>query len=191
MLKNFEVEQKFRVASLQPTLAALVELGIDVSQPLRQVDRYYRHPQRNFAQTDEAFRLRSVGPSNCITYKGPKIDQETKTRCEEEVALADGETARISADAIFTHLGFEPALTVIKQRRTANFHKGNFDIEFALDQVEGLGEFVEIEIGVAAVSLEDPAMQEARAALADLAASFNLQDVERRGYADLMAEQHS
>lgn len=187
-LKHFEVEQKFRVASLQPTLDALEQLGVEVSAPVQQIDRYYRHPQRDFSQTDEAFRLRSVGAHNCITYKGPKLDQETKTRCEEEVGIAEGDAARASCDAIIQHLGFEPVTTVIKHRRTAALRQADLEIEFALDQVDGLGEFVEIEIGVSAPSADDSAMDEAKQALAKLALEFGLTEVERRSYLELLLE---
>ena len=47
-----------------------------------QVDEYYAHPARDFAITDEALRLRTENNLTVITYKGPKLDRETKTREE-------------------------------------------------------------------------------------------------------------
>ena len=186
---HYEVEQKFRVASLEPKIAALTALSVEIAEPVKQVDCYYRHPGRDFAQTDEAFRLRTVGTRNCMTYKGPKIDQETKTRLEEEVPLADGQEAWNSCDAILRHLGFEPAATVSKQRRICQMQRGELSIEIALDQVEGLGEFIEIEVGVEAADIDDPAIQQARSALAELASELSLADVERRSYLELLLEQ--
>ena len=75
-----EIEQKFRVASHAPIEAALAGLGVALSAPLTQVDCYYAHPQRDFAVTDEAFRIRAVGAENYLTYKGPKLDATTKSR---------------------------------------------------------------------------------------------------------------
>ena len=187
-LQHFEVEQKFRVASLQPTLKALVEMGLQFGEPVQQIDRYYRHPSRDFSQTDEAFRLRTVGHSNCITYKGPKVDLQTKTRREEEVALADGDEARISGDAIFQSLGFQPVATVAKQRCTAKLERDELTIEFALDRVQSLGEFVEIEIGVSALDADDPVVQQARETLTLLASQLGLDEVERRSYLELLLE---
>ena len=132
--------------------------------------------------------MRSVGEQSCITYKGPKLDLETKTRCEEEVSLAEGEAARSSCDAIIQHLGFTPVATVTKQRRTAQFLQDSLKIEFALDEIEGLGEFVEIEISVSATDFDDPAVQDARQALAALAEKFELQEVERRSYLEMLLE---
>ncbi|MCH8840590.1 MAG: class IV adenylate cyclase, partial [Planctomycetes bacterium] len=68
---HYEVEQKYRVASHEPVLTTLAAQGVAIGEPVEQVDCYYRHPQRDFSQTDEAFRLRSVGPRNLLTYKGP------------------------------------------------------------------------------------------------------------------------
>ena len=169
-------------------LEALAAMDLQVQAAVEQIDRYYRHPQRDFAQTDEAFRLRSVGPRNCITYKGPKIDAETKTRCEEEVALAEGAAARTSCDAIIQHLGFTPVTTVTKRRRTAELEREGMQVEFALDEVDGVGEFVEIEIGVTASGVDDPAMSAARELLATLATELGLTEVERRSYLELLLE---
>ncbi len=187
-MSHFEVEQKYRVDNLQRTIDALTKMDLQISDAVEQVDCYYRHPTRDFSETDEAFRLRSVGTWNCITYKGPKIDAETKTRCEEEVALAPGEQARQSCHAIFQHLGFTPVSTVTKQRRTARLSRDELEIEFALDQIEGLGEFVEIEIGVEASGPNDPLLQKARSTLSALADQLALAEIERRSYLELLLE---
>lgn len=150
---------------------------------MKQVDCYYRHPQRDFAQSDEAFRLRSVGEQNMMTYKGPKLDQTTKTRCEEEVRLADGETARQSCAAILSHLGFEPVATVTKHRVIGQFEREGFAVEVALDQIEELGLFVETEIGFQG---DSAGLDAAREILAQLASELGLSDVERRSYLELL-----
>ncbi len=180
---HYEVEQKFRVSSFASVVAALAAQGIALGEPVEQVDCYYRHPQRDFAQTDEAFRLRSVGEQNFLTYKGPKLDQETKTRLEEEVRLADGPEARESCDAIIRHLGFEPVATVTKHRRIATTQQGGFTAEIALDDVAGVGQFVEIEI-----SVETDGIDIAKQALADLAQELSLTEVERRSYLELLLD---
>ena len=183
---HFEVEQKFRVESHEPVLAVLAAQGVAIDEPVEQTDCYYRHPQRDFAQTDEAFRLRSVGEQNFLTYKGPKLDQETKTRLEEEVRLADGPEARESCDAIIRHLSFEPVATVTKQRRIATTARRGQTAEIALDDVAEIGQFVEIEISVETDAADDTAMNTAKQALADLAQELGFTDVERRSYLELL-----
>ena len=104
-----EIEQKFRVPSHAPIEAALAALGATLSAPLTQVDCYYAHPQRDFAVTDEAFRIRAVGAENYLTYKGPKLDGTTKSRVEHEVRVADGPDALAAIGEILRSLSFTPA----------------------------------------------------------------------------------
>ncbi len=183
---HYEVEQKFRVASHEGVLTALAAQGVAVGKPVEQVDCYYRHPQRDFAETDEAFRLRSVDQKNFMTYKGPKIDAETKTRREEEVRLADGPEARTTCDAIIRNLSFEPVATVTKQRRIATTQRRGLATEIALDDVAGAGKFVELEISVDTDAADDSAMSTAKQALADLAQELGLTEAERRSYLELL-----
>lgn len=208
---SIEVEQKYRVASHAPTVAALGAWDVALGEAVELVDTYYRHPQRDFAQTDEAFRLRFVGEQNFMTYKGPKLDAETKTRHEEEVRFADGPEARQSCEEIICHLGFEPVATVTKHRITCELERDGFDVEIVLDQVEGLGPFVEIEIVIPTnvsrdaerpnvsrdadrsaaerVPTERVDLQQVEAAkkvLADLANELSLSEVIRQSYLELL-----
>jgi adenylate cyclase, class 2 len=177
-----EIEQKYRVDNLDSVAATLAQLGAALSAAVTQVDCYYAHPQRDFAQTDEAFRIRAVGPENYLTYKGPKLDAITKSRVEYEVRLADGPDAMAAIGEILRSLGFTPASIVRKQRRTAKLTRDGLIVEVALDDVRKLGTFVELEIGVKDDSHADPAKQ----ALAKLAAELGLSDSERRSYLELL-----
>jgi adenylate cyclase class 2 len=177
-----EIEQKFRVADHAPIEAALATLGVTLAAPLTQVDCYYAHPQRDFATTDEAFRIRAVGPENYLTYKGPKLDATTKSRAEYEVRLADGPDALAAIGEILRNLSFTPASIVRKQRRAGTLERNGFRIEIALDDVRKVGPFVELEITVS----DDSQADAAKAALAKLAAELNLTDVERRSYLELV-----
>lgn len=61
---KYEVEKKFPVDDLNEVVAKLEELSATFSEPVVQVDRYFAHPVRDFASTDEALRIRSVGTEN-------------------------------------------------------------------------------------------------------------------------------
>ena len=178
----FEVEQKFRVVSHESVIALLEQWGASLGEAVTQVDCYYAHPQRDFSQTDEAFRIRAVGPLNYLTYKGPKLDQTTKTRVEHEVRLADGPDALASCGEILRSLGFTPASIVRKQRRTCELTRAGLAVEVALDDVRKLGPFVELEIA----ANDESEMETAKQALATLAADLNLSEVERRSYLELV-----
>ncbi|MBX0285808.1 class IV adenylate cyclase [Halomicroarcula sp. F28] len=136
----YEVEVKV-AADLAAVAERLDELGATQTGDVVQVDTYYDAPHRDFAETDEALRVRretEAGDTEArITYKGPLVEAESKTREEEETRVDDGETA----DAIFENLGFSPVATVEKDRRFYRYD----GYTVTLDDVEGVGEFVEVE----------------------------------------------
>jgi adenylate cyclase class 2 len=142
----YEVELKLR-AEHGPVRDRLAELGAEPLGRVRQVDTYYDAPHRSFAETDEALRVREErredGRWVGITYKGPLVEAESKTREEHETGVEDGEEAR----AVLEGLGFTPAETVEKVRE--RFAYGGYTV--TLDTVDGLGEFVEVETEAEAV----------------------------------------
>lgn len=141
----YEVEVKVR-ADHDGVRTALDEHAVERIDAVVQTDTYYDAPHRSFAETDEALRIRREEPvaggepTTVVTYKGPLVDDSSKTRREIETAIADAD----DADAILTALGFDPAATVRKERERYSF--GEFTV--TLDDVTGLGEFVEIETEV-------------------------------------------
>jgi len=139
----YEVEIKVR-ADHDAVCDRLAELDADRRGRVRQVDTYFDAPHREFAETDEALRVRRVSDPESedaadarITYKGPLLEAESKSREEFETGVDDGATAT----EIFERLGFEAAATVEK-------HRTVYDVDgyhVTLDAVDGLGEFVEVE----------------------------------------------
>src|SRR5262245_45734336 len=113
---NWEVEQKFHVTDPATAQQQLTEAGASFGDAVVQVDTYFRHPARDFRQTDEALRLRQSGDESFITYKGPRIDQETKTRRELELPLPRVPACEQFAE-LLTALGFTTVATVRKTRR--------------------------------------------------------------------------
>jgi adenylate cyclase class 2 len=178
---KYEVEQKFPVADMAALEAKLAALGGAVSQRQPEVDLYFAHPARDFAKTDEALRIRRQGPSNSITYKGPKIDQTTKTRREIELPLPAGEDAAEAWVGLFETLGFRPVAEVRKVRRKVRIPWQGRWVEGSLDDVEGLGRFAELELVV-----EDAGIEPAKACIAALAEKLGLQQSERRSYLELL-----
>lgn len=172
-----EVEQKYRVTDPAALRARLAELGATFGAPLTQVDAYYNHPSRDFAATDEALRIRSVGDRNFVTYKGPKLDRTVKTRRELELPLADGPAAAASYGELLTLLGFRPTAVVTKRRSSTGLHWNSTHYEVCWDEVDGLGSFLEIELVV-----DDAGAAEARQRITALEAALQLASIERRSY---------
>jgi adenylate cyclase class 2 len=137
----YEVELKVR-AEHENVTTRLEELGATRVEQIRQVDTYYNAPDRDFAQTDEALRIRRQSDGDeertLLTYKGPLVDSESKTRQEAETEFEDDDAMQ----SILDGLGYEAAATVSKDR--VRYSMGEWTI--TLDTVDGLGEFVEVEL---------------------------------------------
>lgn len=178
-----EVELKFAVppgeeAALQ---ARLEGAGIAWQPPKIQQDRYFAHPARDFAATDEALRLRRDGNRNRITYKGPKLDAVSKTRREIELPLVDGDDFLDRFSELLAALGFVPRLTVVKARTSGTFVRAGRTVEVCVDRVEGLGTFLEIE--TQADAAERVAATEL---LLEISRSWGLTATERRSYLEML-----
>ncbi|MEW4454094.1 class IV adenylate cyclase [Bremerella sp. JC817] len=178
---KFEVELKFPVDDLSTVESQLEDLGGIIEVPKRQADRYYSHPSRNFAETDEALRIRRVGDQNFITYKGPKVDDSTKTRREIEVPLISGATGAANIVHMFESLGFTPVAEVTKDRRKSHIQYDGYEVLVAMDEVLNLGTFVELEI-----TADEEDVESAKAAIAKLADQLGLSGSERRSYLELI-----
>lgn len=138
----YEVELKVEAAH-EAVRERLRSLGVNRTETVTQEDTYYDAPDRSFANTDEALRIRSETRSGetttILTYKGPLVDADSKTRTEAETSVDDPK----SMAEILSGLGYEPAATV---RKTREYYTLD-DCTVTLDTVDGLGEFVEVEFG--------------------------------------------
>jgi len=176
-----EIEVKYPVADFAAINERLSALGAVLEVRRQDVDRYFNAPDRDFAKTDEALRIRCIADTNRVTYKGPKLDKATKTRVEIEAALGDGTENADTFAQLLTHLGYRPVETVRKDRAIYHLDRKGFALEICLDSVHGVGTFVELEIMAAADSLEA-----AKAVLHDVASELGLRDSERRSYLELL-----
>jgi adenylate cyclase class 2 len=181
---KFEVEKKYWVDDFDPLLCKLRGLNAHVHDTVDQADQYFAHPTRDFSKTDEVLRLRRVGNKNFVTYKGARIDSTTKTRQELEFSLHDGEDAERDFAQLLKVLGFCPVMTVRKRRTIAHCPWEDEIIEVAMDEIDQLGLFVELEITSDAEHL-DAAKQH----LTSLAARLELTRLERRSYLELLLHQ--
>ena len=129
----------------------LSKIGAAKSKTEFQEDIYFASPIVDFAQTDEALRIRTTNNNIFITYKGPKLNSEAKTRKEVEMSIESAEKAK----DIFEEVGFKEARTVRKNRQYYTYE--NFEI--SLDDVEGLEPYMEIEIALEDGSYYDDAQK--------------------------------
>ncbi len=183
MATMYEVEQKFAVEDLAGLRRRVEARGTVVGPEVVQLDCYFNHPQRDFAQTDEAFRIRVDGDRNCVTYKGPRISSNTKTRREIEFPIGDGRETREQLTEMLVALGFREVATVKKLRRLAKLKHGDWQVTMTFDDVEGVGTFTELE-----VLAEENQLGAADKLIQQLAVQWDLAAVERRSYLEMLLE---
>jgi len=132
-----EVEVKFRAENLKEVEEKARKMAEFVIEKVER-DIYFNSPWRDFRESDEALRIRSDVEGIALTYKGKKVDSETKSREEIKIRVDSHEKMVL----LLEKLGFIPVREVVKKRKI--YRMGNVSI--CLDSVEGLGDFVEIEI---------------------------------------------
>ena len=152
-----EVEIKIP-GNLEKVRDRLYELkAIKLEDQVDHFDTYLNHPNRDFKQTDEALRIRRLENHQVeLTYKGPKFNDKSKSRNELNIKIHDDED---TLSIIFDHLGFNVGGRVKKTREFWKYE----GVLITLDNVEFLGEYVELEIVMEDISLVDQKVEELKA----------------------------
>lgn len=166
-----EIEVKAYADNLSRIEKRLKKLNARYMGNFVEVDKYFNSPVRDFAKSDEAFRIRKTNKGVFITYKGPKIDAKSKTREEIELEICDNN----SMEKLIKKLGFTHAYTVEKTRRKYAYRK----FEITLDKVKNLGNFVEVES-------RGKDIEKCRDSIIQFLASLNLCKYERKSYLELL-----
>ncbi|MCK9440759.1 MAG: class IV adenylate cyclase [Methanothrix sp.] len=130
-----EVEVKARAP--EDMAEKITALGATLLAVENHHDLYFNSPHHDFKESDEALRIRIKEEGARLTYKGPKLDQTTKSRLERTVKIDDPQ----QMEQILSSLGFVLSAQVRKQRRKYSYE----GVVLALDDVEGLGRFMEVE----------------------------------------------
>lgn len=177
-----EVEAKYRVPNTSALEKALANAGARFLNRENHKDTYLRHPCRDFRVTDEALRIRVVDGQPWITYKGPRLAGPVKVRPEFELMLVANELP--SWLTIWASLGFEPVATVTKSRSTFEHSIDNRPILVAIDSVDGLGDFAEIE---RVIDSEDH-IEQAKSDVNAIARQLMLGNCETRSYLAMFLE---
>jgi adenylate cyclase class 2 len=180
---KYEVEQKHRVDDGWDLASRLAEYGATLGEPIFQADQYFAHPCRDFAKTDEALRIRTEYGRSFVTYKGPKLDTNTKTRRELELPIGAVTSGPQRFAELLEALGFSPVALVRKERRPFEIHYAGREIEGAYDLVDGLGAFIELEL-----QADDMELEEAKRVIAELASELELGPSVRSSYLEMLLE---
>ena len=137
-----EVEQKFMLSDLEAARNRIAELNGVLRGTSVQRDVYYDAPDRSFLakpESSEWLRLRFQGEVVSLNYKlWYPLDAAVKTHCDEfETVVSNGEAMRRTLVA----LGYHELVVVSKVREEWQLD----DTLLAIDVVDGLGSFIELE----------------------------------------------
>lgn len=135
-----EIEAKIRVEDFETVIGRLnaasavflrrvyeTDVYLDVNGTLKEKGCGLRIRRQLMEKVEKTF----------ITYKGAKVPSRYKSRPEYETEVADADTV----EQIFAQLGFTSLITVEKKRALWELD----DCTVCLDEVLGLGCFVEVE----------------------------------------------
>ncbi|WP_238324074.1 class IV adenylate cyclase [Salinispora pacifica] len=137
-LSTYEVEVKYRIGDLSALEGALRMRGGVLSAPIVQDDQAYARVGWAYGQSKIGVpfaRLRTERGRHLLTVKTPVANEQSCVEHETEVA------DREQMHAAIQQLGFYPTVRIRKTRRTATIGP----MSLCLDEVDGLGAFLEIE----------------------------------------------
>lgn len=149
---NVEVEIKAKLdrRKLSNIQKRLEKEGSLFISDVMEEDLYFNSPSVDFMESDEALRIRkkqAIEGNNgntgeityALTYKGPKMHKDSKTRREVNIGIKPEDANEMRE--LLLSLGFGESGIVVKRRKKFLYK----DFKICLDSVRGLDEFIEIE----------------------------------------------
>ena len=173
-----EVEVKYRLADPAAARGRLLAWGAVASPTTPRRDHYLNAPDRDFARTDEALRAPPDRRGQLPHLQGPAEGRRSKTRTEVEVALPGRRRGGRSLLEAVPVARVPPRRRWCKKRRRIyEWRRDGFAVHACVDDVEGVGRFVELEIVV-----DDAEYAAARDTVLRIAAELALGPTEPRSY---------
>lgn len=167
-----EVEVKVPVENMKMIKEALLHEGFKYQTTVIETDTYFDSAHYDMRKHDKALRIRTTenldngmiaAQLNC---KGPKLDHVSMTRKEIELEIKNPEKMK----EILIELEFYPVSVEVKKTRTY-YTKEN--ITAVTDQVENLGNFLELEILVREETEREAGLEVIRGMMQRLGCDWN------------------
>ena len=163
--------------------SALCGMGFRKAARFRQRDSYFDNGAGEIRAGGKALRIRETEDllqgrvTAELNFKGPRMDQVSMTRQELETEVGQAETGR----QILAALGYFPVPPEVVKERT-EYRREN--ITACLDRVEGLGNFLELEIIVPEPEGATAALRRLEALLGEL--GYQMSDTVTRSYLSML-----
>jgi adenylate cyclase class 2 len=136
--KMREIEVKFKIKDFDALKRKIEKIGARYKDKFSQSDTWFVFPGKKRAKKWRGFRLRSQKGKAILTLKKDQVVDRLIREAEEiEVEVSDFERMM----RILVGLGFQKEINIKKERETWQIG----EVEIALDKVEKLGNFLELE----------------------------------------------
>lgn len=161
----------------------LLDQGFELTAKLLEEDRYFDRQDETIRRNGQALRIRQVTDlladtqEAMITWKGSKLDQVSMTRKELETGIGSAAVG----EALLEELGYLRVDPVVKKYR-CEYRKNELCI--CVDRVDGLGDFLELEVVLPDGEAHEKALGMIREMLTGL--GYSMEDTTRVSYLGLL-----
>ncbi|MGN0355953.1 MAG: class IV adenylate cyclase [Muricoprocola sp.] len=179
-----EVEVKLPVSDWKIIEDKLQQFGFEAGDLVEERDVYFTSDVYDFKQADKALRIRKTKNIRTgkiqafLTYKGTRMDEISMTREELETEVEDGDVG----ERILKSIGFREVSPVRKLRRYYFLN----ELTVCVDQVDGLGDFLEAEIIVSSETERESALQKIQDFLEKM--GHSMEETTRISYLSMLQE---
>ena len=163
-----------------------IEKGFKLVHEVEETDTYFTDKDKEFVRTRTCLRIRRIDSNYMeLTYKA-KSSQDTERYGKKEVNIQIKPTDYEDLVTVLSGLGYIKYVEFTKYRKVYSKKDNNVEYNIMLDNIKGIGDFVEFEI----ITHEDVSNSEREKKLADFIDEFNMTNgvEKKKPYRDIAKE---
>ncbi len=163
-----------------------LEKGFKLAHEVEETDTYFTDKDKEFVRTRTCLRIRRIDSNYMeLTYKA-KSSQDTERYGKKEVNIQIKPTDYEDLVTVLSGLGYIKYVEFTKYRKVYSKKDNNVEYNIMLDNIKGIGDFVEFEI----ITHEDVSNSEREKKLADFIDEFNMTNgvEKKKPYRDIAKE---
>ncbi len=163
-----------------------IEKGFKLAHEVEETDTYFTDKDKEFVRTRTCLRIRRIDSNYMeLTYKA-KSSQDTERYGKKEVNIQVKPTDYEDLVTVLSGLGYIKYVEFTKYRKVYSKKDNNVEYNIMLDNIKGIGDFVEFEI----ITHEDVSNSEREKKLADFIDEFNMTNgvEKKKPYRDIAKE---
>lgn len=163
-----------------------IEKGFKLAHEVEETDTYFTDKDKEFVRTRTCLRIRRIDSNYMeLTYKA-KSSQDTERYGKKEVNIQVKPTDYEDLVTVLSGLGYIKYVEFTKYRKVYSKKENNVEYNIMLDNIKGIGDFVEFEI----ITHEDVSNSEREKKLADFIDEFNMTNgvEKKKPYRDIAKE---